>query len=59
MQLQHHSEVSPHTVKMTLTKKFTTNMESDVEKREPLYIVDGDVGWCSTWHDMPYGETVC
>ena len=35
-------------VKMAVTKYQTTNFGKDVEKREPLYTVGGNVNWYTT-----------
>ena len=44
---QNHNEISP--IRMAIIKKTPqiTNIGEDVEKRELLYIVGGNVNWCS------------
>ena len=44
---QIHNEILPHTIRIAVIKKDTTNAGKDVEKREPSYTVGGDVNWCS------------
>ena len=40
---QNYNEISPHTVRMAITKKPTTTTEEGVEKREPSYTVGGNI----------------
>ena len=40
---QNHNEISPHTVTMTLIKKFTNSVGEDMEKKESWYTVGMNV----------------
>ena len=42
-------------VRMAIIKKNTTNTGEDVEEREPLYTVGGNVNWCS-YYGKQYGS---
>ena len=45
---QNHNEASLHTYQNgSLKRTQTTNVGKDVEKRQPLYTVGGNVNWCS------------
>ena len=46
---QTHNEISPHTCQNGYHQRRPqiTNIGKDVEKREPLYIFDENVNWCS------------
>ena len=46
---QNHNEISPHTFQNGYYKKRqqTTSVAEDVEKREHLYTLGGNVNWCS------------
>ena len=45
---QNHSELSPHTCQNSPHQRpQITNTSKDMEQREPLYTVHGNVNWCS------------
>ena len=44
---ENHSEITLHTFWDGYYQKNKTNVGNDVEKMEPLYIVDGGAKWCS------------
>ena len=46
---QNHNEILPHICQNGYHQKNPqiTNLGKDVEKREPLCTVDGNVNWCS------------
>ena len=43
---QNHSEIPPHTCQNGCFKRITS-IDKDVEKREPLCAVDGNINWCN------------
>ena len=53
---QKHNEISPHTCQNSYHQKRLqmTNVNKDVEKREPQYIVGRNVNWCS-YYGKQYG----
>ena len=46
LQLKTTVRLSPHTVRMTIINKLTTNVGRDVEKKEPSCTVGGNANWC-------------
>ena len=44
---QNHNEISPHTCQNDFYQKEITSVGEDVEKREPLCTVGGNVNWYS------------
>ena len=48
---QNHTEISPHTCLEWLSSKRQeiTSVGKDVEKKESLYSVRGNVNWCSRY----------
>ena len=49
MQIKTTNEISPHTCQNGYHRKRIqiTNVDKDVEKKEPLYTVSGNVNWYS------------
>ena len=46
--IQNHNEILPHTHKTKQNKnKKVTGVGKDEEKLESLYMIDGNVKWCS------------
>ena len=52
---ENNNEISPHTYQHCIIKKPTiTNIADDVEKRESLYTIGGNVHWCIHYEKL-YG----
>ena len=56
-EMQTKTAISYHfiPIRIAILKK-TTDVGEDVEKREPLYIVGGNVNWCS-YYEKQYGRS--
>jgi len=47
MQIKTAARYQTTSVSMTILKSQIINAREDIEKREPLYTVGGNINWCS------------
>ena len=57
MQIKIKMRYHPTPITMTIIKKFTNSKCEGVKKREPSYIVGGNVSWYSHYGDQ-YGGSL-